>query len=60
MDKERDGRERKRTRQRREIVKHGRDRVSEMLLLRSRPDLLASALREMGYSESGDNFPADE
>ena len=41
-------------------TKHCRDYVSEMLLLVSRPDLLASALREIGFSESGDNFPVDD
>ena len=38
-------------------TKHCRDCVSEMLLLRARPDLLAEALEEMGISEANDNFP---
>lgn len=39
---------------------HGRDCVSQMLLARSHPDVLANALREMGITESGDGVPDDE
>jgi hypothetical protein len=50
----------KRKRRISERERHGRDCVSEMRLLRSRPDLLANALREMGISETADNFPHDD
>ena len=39
---------------------HGRDCVSQMLLARSRPDVLANALREMGITESGGGLRNDE
>jgi hypothetical protein len=38
----------------------GWDCVSQMRLARSRPDVLASALRAMGISESGDEMPDQE
>jgi hypothetical protein len=38
----------------------GRDCVSQMRLARNRPDVLASALREMGITENGDGIPDDE
>ena len=38
----------------------GRDCVSQMRLLRSRPDILANALREMGITEDGDGLPDPE
>jgi hypothetical protein len=36
------------------------DCVSQMRLARKRPDVLASALRDMGVTESGDGIPDDE
>jgi hypothetical protein len=39
---------------------NGRDCVTQMRLLRSRPDVLANVLREMGVTESGDDLPDDE
>jgi hypothetical protein len=39
---------------------NGRDCVTQMRLLRSRPDVLANVLREMGVTESGDGLPDDE
>ena len=38
----------------------GRDCVTHMRLLRSRPDVLANALRDMGITESGDDLPDNE
>lgn len=38
----------------------GRDCVTQMRVLRSRPDVLANALRDMGVTESGDDLPDDE
>lgn len=37
----------------------GRDCVTQMRLLRRRPDVLANALRDMGVTESGDETPDD-
>ena len=39
---------------------NGRDCVSEMRLLRSRPEVLANALRDMGVTESGDEVVEEE
>ena len=36
------------------------DCVRQMEMYRHRPDVLAAALRDMGYSESGDEMPDDE
>lgn len=38
----------------------GWDCVSQMQRVRKRPDILASMLREMGVSESGDGIPDDD
>lgn len=38
---------------------NGRDCLTQMRVLRSRPDVLANALRDMGVSESGDELPDD-
>ena len=38
----------------------GWDCVSQMRLARSRPEVLANALRAMGYTESGDEMPDQE
>jgi len=35
------------------------DCVRQMQMFRHRPDVLASALRDMGVSESGDEVPTD-
>jgi hypothetical protein len=39
---------------------NGWDCVSQMRLLRRRPDVLANVLRAMGISESGDDMPDEE
>ena len=40
---------------------HGRDCLTHMQLFRNRPDVLASALRDMGVNECGDEITdADE
>ena len=39
---------------------NGRDCVTQMRVLRCRPDVLANVLRDMGVSESGDEVPDDE
>ena len=39
---------------------NGYDCVSQMRLLRRRPDMLANVLRAMGVSESGDDMPDEE
>ncbi len=43
-----------------EDEQHGRDCISQMRLARSRPDVLANALREMGVTETGDEIPDQE
>ena len=40
-----------------EDLDNGRDCVTQMRLLRSRPDVLANALRDMGVTESADDYP---
>ena len=44
----------------REERRPGRDCVTQMRLLRSRPDWLAGALREMGIGEDDDAVVEDE
>jgi hypothetical protein len=39
---------------------YGRDCVTQMLVLRRRPDILANALRDMGITENGDGMPDAE
>jgi hypothetical protein len=39
---------------------NGHDCVSQMRLLRHRPDVLANVLRTMGVSEDGDDMPDEE
>ena len=39
---------------------NGRDCVTQMRVLRSRPDVLANALREMGITENGDDVSDQE
>jgi hypothetical protein len=49
--------------ERRETTKRfkpGRDCVTQMRVLRSRPDVLANALREMGITENGDDVSDQE
>lgn len=36
------------------------DCVRQMQMFRHRPDVLAAALRDMGFSESGDEMPEDQ
>jgi hypothetical protein len=60
MERNGEGNGRRRKRRADERERHGRDCVSEMLLLRTRPDMLANALREMGITEKADNFPSDD
>jgi hypothetical protein len=38
-------------------LRHGRDCISQMRLARRHPEVLASALREMGVTENGDDLP---
>lgn len=39
---------------------YGRDVVTQMEMLRQRPDVLASVLRDMGVTESGDEVSEEE
>lgn len=39
---------------------NGRDCLTQMRLLRCRPDVLANALRDMGINGSGDDLPDEE
>lgn len=39
---------------------YAQDCVAQMEMLRSHPDVLANALREMGVTESGDEVRDDE
>ena len=39
---------------------NGRDCVTQMRILRRRPDILANVLRAMGVSETGDDMPDEE